>query len=55
MDISLRRGVIGLLAEHRASEALMPSSIRPLYVRRPDAELARDEKLVTVKESSKDA
>jgi tRNA A37 threonylcarbamoyladenosine modification protein TsaB len=47
-------GAIGLLAENRASEALSPSAIRPLYVRRPDAELARDEKLI-MKESSKNA
>ena len=47
-------GAIGLLAEERASEALAPSAIRPLYVRRPDAELAREEKLLTMKESSKD-
>lgn len=44
-------GAIGLLAEERASEALAPSAIRPLYVRRPDAELARDEKLLTMKAS----
>jgi tRNA threonylcarbamoyladenosine biosynthesis protein TsaB len=47
-------GAIGLLAEDRASEALAPSAIRPLYVRRPDAELARDEKRLSMKESSKD-
>jgi len=47
-------GAIGLLAADRASEALAPAAIRPLYVRRPDAELARDEKLLTAKESSKD-
>jgi tRNA threonylcarbamoyladenosine biosynthesis protein TsaB len=48
-------GSIGLLAGDRASEALAPSAIRPLYVRRPDAELARDEKLLAAKASSKDA
>jgi len=46
-------GAIGVLAEERASEAVAPSAIRPLYVRRPDAELARDEKLLAAKESSK--
>ena len=38
-------GPIGLLAVDRASEALEPSAVRPLYVRRPDVELTRDEKL----------
>src|SRR2546421_185663 len=36
-------GVIGRLAHARASEALDPESVRPLYVRRPAVELARDE------------
>jgi tRNA threonylcarbamoyladenosine biosynthesis protein TsaB len=47
-------GAIGLLAVDRASEALEPSGVRPLYVRRPDAEVARDEKLLSAKDSSKD-
>lgn len=38
-------GVIGRLAFARASEALDPALVRPLYVRRPDAEIARDEQL----------
>ena len=38
-------GVIGRLAFARASEASDPASVRPLYVRRPAVELARDEKL----------
>ena len=38
-------GVIGRLAVARASEALDPAGVRPLYVRRPDVEIARDEKL----------
>jgi tRNA threonylcarbamoyladenosine biosynthesis protein TsaB len=38
-------GVIGRMAQARASEALDPASVRPLYVRRPAVELARDEKL----------
>jgi tRNA threonylcarbamoyladenosine biosynthesis protein TsaB len=35
-------GTIGRLAAARAGEAGEPSDIRPLYVRRPDAEIARD-------------
>ena len=38
-------GIIGRLAYARASEALDPALVRPLYVRRPAVELARDEKL----------
>ena len=38
-------GVIGRLAAARASEALDPAAIRPFYVRRPDVEIVRDEKL----------
>jgi tRNA A37 threonylcarbamoyladenosine modification protein TsaB len=41
----LLAGVIGRLAVARATESLDPAAMRPLYVRRPDAELARDEKL----------
>jgi tRNA threonylcarbamoyladenosine biosynthesis protein TsaB len=33
---------IGRLAIARASQALDPGDVRPLYVRRPDAEIARD-------------
>lgn len=47
-------GTIGLLAADQASEALEPSAVRPLYVRRPDAELARTEKLLMTKEDSRD-
>jgi tRNA threonylcarbamoyladenosine biosynthesis protein TsaB len=35
-------GTIGRLAVARAAEAMHPAAIRPLYVRRPDAEIARD-------------
>jgi tRNA threonylcarbamoyladenosine biosynthesis protein TsaB len=35
-------GTIGRLAVARAAEALHPAAVRPLYVRRPDAEIARD-------------
>ena len=41
----LLAGVIGRLAVARASESLEPAAMRPLYVRRPDAEIARDEKI----------
>ena len=45
LPLPLLAGVIGRLAIARASEALDPSSVRPLYVRRPDVEIARDEQL----------
>jgi tRNA threonylcarbamoyladenosine biosynthesis protein TsaB len=35
-------GTIGRLAIARAAEAVAPGDVRPLYVRRPDAEIARD-------------
>ncbi|HJZ71380.1 MAG TPA: tRNA (adenosine(37)-N6)-threonylcarbamoyltransferase complex dimerization subunit type 1 TsaB [Vicinamibacterales bacterium] len=38
----LLAGTIGRLAVARAAEAVHPAAIRPLYVRRPDAEIARD-------------
>lgn len=47
-------GVIGLLAVERAGEALEPSAVRPLYVRRPDVEVTRDEKLRKASENPKD-
>jgi tRNA threonylcarbamoyladenosine biosynthesis protein TsaB len=37
--------VIGRLAIERAAEATSPHAIRPIYVRRPDAELARERML----------
>ncbi len=45
MGLPLLGGIIGRLAVARAAEALDPSGVRPLYVRRPDAEIARDDKL----------
>ena len=39
----LLAGVIGRLAVARASESLDPAAVRPLYVRRPDVEIARDD------------
>lgn len=38
----LLAGTIGRLAVARAVEARDPADVRPLYVRRPDAEIARD-------------
>src|SRR5262249_10349851 len=35
-------GAIGRLAVARAGDAAPPAAVRPLYVRRPDAEIARD-------------
>jgi tRNA threonylcarbamoyladenosine biosynthesis protein TsaB len=40
----LLAGTIGRLATARASNALEPGDVRPLYVRKPDAEIARDKK-----------
>jgi tRNA threonylcarbamoyladenosine biosynthesis protein TsaB len=48
-------GAVGLLAVERASEALEPAAVRPLYVRRPDVELARDERAAVTNAPSKDA
>ena len=45
LPLPLLAGVIGRLALARASEALAPGAVRPLYVRRPDVEIIRDEKL----------
>jgi tRNA threonylcarbamoyladenosine biosynthesis protein TsaB len=50
----LLAGPIGLLAVDRAFQALEPSKIRPLYVRRPDVEIARDEKLTMAREHVKE-
>jgi tRNA threonylcarbamoyladenosine biosynthesis protein TsaB len=41
----LLAGTIGRLALARRSEAVEPGAMRALYIRRPDAEIARDEKL----------
>jgi tRNA A37 threonylcarbamoyladenosine modification protein TsaB len=38
-------GTIGRLTVDRETEALEPAAVRPLYVRRPDVEVVRDEKL----------
>ena len=49
----LLAGVIGRLAIARAGDALEPSAVRPLYVRRPDVEITRDEKLRATDSRSK--
>jgi tRNA threonylcarbamoyladenosine biosynthesis protein TsaB len=41
----LLAGTIGRLALARRSEAVEPGALRALYVRRPDAEITRDEQL----------
>lgn len=45
-EVPLLAPTIALLAEAQArrQESVVPDAIRPLYVRRPDAELARDRK-----------
>ena len=45
LPLPLLAGVIGQMAASRAPEALEPAAVRPLYVRRPDVEITRDEKL----------
>ena len=47
-------GAVGLLAVDRGDEAVDPSAVRPLYVRRPDVEVTRDEKLRRTAEVAKD-
>ena len=34
-------GIIGAIATERASQAVLPHAVVPIYIRRPDAELAR--------------
>ena len=43
--LPLLAGVIGQLATARISEGMDPAAVRPFYVRRPDVEITRDEKL----------
>ena len=45
---TLLAGAIGRLALGREPQGIEPGAMRPLYVRRPDAEIARDEKLRAV-------
>jgi tRNA threonylcarbamoyladenosine biosynthesis protein TsaB len=37
-------GVIGAIAAHRPARAVLPHAVVPIYIRRSDAELARDRK-----------
>jgi tRNA threonylcarbamoyladenosine biosynthesis protein TsaB len=48
-------GAVGLLAAHGAFEALAPSAVRPLYVRRPDVELVRDGLTAAAREFPREA
>jgi tRNA threonylcarbamoyladenosine biosynthesis protein TsaB len=48
-------GAIGRLAVDREAEALEPAAVRPLYVRRPDVEVVRDEKRRQAERQSHDA
>ena len=54
LPLPLLSGVLGRLAAARTSEALDPASVRPLYVRRADVEVVRDEKLRRIESSSKE-
>ena len=45
VEAPLLAGTIGRLARARRAEAVDPGTVRALHVRRPDAEIARDEKL----------
>ena len=45
LPLPLLAGVIGRLAVSRASEAVEPAAVRPVYGRRPDVEIARGEKI----------
>jgi tRNA threonylcarbamoyladenosine biosynthesis protein TsaB len=47
-------GAIGLMAVDREADALEPAAVRPLYVRRPDVEVVRDEKLRKAEMKSND-
>lgn len=42
LDAPPLAGLVGRLAYARAAEAVHPAAIQPIYVRRPDAELARE-------------
>jgi tRNA threonylcarbamoyladenosine biosynthesis protein TsaB len=50
-------GTIGLMAIARASagESVDPAGVQPLYVRRPDAEIAKDRKKLSTREDIEDA
>jgi tRNA threonylcarbamoyladenosine biosynthesis protein TsaB len=42
LGVPVLAGAIGRMAAAREGEMLAPSAIRPLYIRRPDVEIARD-------------
>jgi len=46
-------GAVGLVAVDRAADAVGPAQVRPFYVRRPDVEVTRDEKLLSIAENTK--
>jgi tRNA A37 threonylcarbamoyladenosine modification protein TsaB len=52
LPLPLLAGAVGRLAFDRAAEALEPSAVRPLYVRRPDVEVARDKSLLLTGDSA---
>ena len=43
-DVPLLAGVIGVIACENPSRAVLPHAVVPIYIRRPDAELARAKK-----------
>jgi len=42
MEVPALAGAVGLIAAREPGRAVLPHAVVPLYVRRPDAELARD-------------
>jgi tRNA threonylcarbamoyladenosine biosynthesis protein TsaB len=40
-DVPPLAGIIGIIASERAAQAILPHAVVPIYIRRPDAELAR--------------
>ncbi|MCA1649899.1 MAG: tRNA (adenosine(37)-N6)-threonylcarbamoyltransferase complex dimerization subunit type 1 TsaB, partial [Acidobacteria bacterium] len=49
-------GIIGVLAAENPARAIAPHGVAPLYIRRPDAELARARRLATgAPQSSRDS
>jgi tRNA threonylcarbamoyladenosine biosynthesis protein TsaB len=40
-DVPPLAGIIGVIATERAGDAVVPHAVVPIYIRRPDAELAR--------------
>jgi tRNA A37 threonylcarbamoyladenosine modification protein TsaB len=53
-EAGLLAGTVAVLAAERAtSESTPPHALHPLYVRRPDAEVARDRRLAASKDSGR--